>query len=44
MAEETGISAGQIAIAWLLHKGTLPIIGPRTPAQLSDKHSAWLSP
>jgi aryl-alcohol dehydrogenase-like predicted oxidoreductase len=40
IAEETGISAGQIAIAWVLHKGTLPIIGPRTPAQLSDNLGA----
>ncbi|MCQ1574648.1 aldo/keto reductase [Neorhizobium galegae] len=36
ISDETGIPAGQIAIAWVLHKGTLPIIGPRTPAQLAD--------
>lgn len=28
--------AGQVAIAWVLAKGILPIIGPRTPAQLAD--------
>lgn len=27
---------GQIAIAWVLARGLLPILGPRTPAQLVD--------
>ncbi|HEY5805369.1 MAG TPA: aldo/keto reductase [Lysobacter sp.] len=36
IAEETGRSPGQIAIAWVLAKGTLPIIGPRTAEQLRD--------
>ena len=36
IAEETGASAGQVAIAWVLQKDTLPIIGPRTPQQLAD--------
>ena len=36
IAEETGHSPGQIAIAWVLAKGTLPIIGPRTAEQLAD--------
>jgi len=36
IAQETGLSAGQVAIAWVLAKGTLPIIGPRTPEQLAD--------
>ncbi|MDE1992728.1 MAG: aldo/keto reductase, partial [Rhizobiaceae bacterium] len=36
IAEETGISAGQIAIAWVLSKGPLPILGPRTKEQLVD--------
>lgn len=40
IAEETGVPAGQAAIAWVLHKGTLPIIGPRTAAQLSDNLAA----
>ncbi len=41
IAEETGLPAGQIAIAWVLAKGTtLPIIGPRTKEQLDDNLSA----
>jgi aryl-alcohol dehydrogenase-like predicted oxidoreductase len=40
IAEETGIPAGQIAIAWVLAKGVLPIIGPRTPEQLADNLAA----
>ncbi|HEY5850437.1 MAG TPA: aldo/keto reductase [Lysobacter sp.] len=36
IAEETSHSPGQIAIAWVLAKGTLPIIGPRTAEQLGD--------
>ncbi len=36
VADETGRPAGQVAIAWVLAKGTLPIIGPRTPIQLAD--------
>ncbi len=40
IAEETGVPAGQIAIAWVLHKGTLPIIGPRTAEQLADNLAA----
>jgi hypothetical protein len=33
---ETGLPAGQIAIAWVLAKGMLPIIGPPTLEQLND--------
>ncbi|EJC79691.1 putative oxidoreductase, aryl-alcohol dehydrogenase like protein [Rhizobium leguminosarum bv. trifolii WSM2297] len=36
ISEETGIPAGRVAIAWVLDKGTLPILGPRTPEQLAD--------
>lgn len=36
IAEETGHTPGQIAIAWVQAKGTLPIIGPRTPEQMAD--------
>lgn len=36
IADETGYPPGQIAIAWVLAKGTLPIIGPRTAEQLAD--------
>ncbi|PBJ09160.1 General stress protein 69 [Pseudomonas ogarae] len=36
ISKETGHTPGQIAIAWVLTKGTLPIIGPRTPEQMAD--------
>ena len=36
IADEIGVSPGQVAIAWVLAKGVLPIIGPRTYDQLSD--------
>ena len=36
ISKETGLPAGQIAIAWVLAKGLLPIIGPRTLEQLVD--------
>jgi len=40
VAEEMGVSAGQVAIAWVIAKGVFPIIGPRTPAQLDDNLAA----
>jgi aryl-alcohol dehydrogenase-like predicted oxidoreductase len=40
VAEETGATPSQVAIAWVLAKGVLPIIGPRTPAQLTDNLAA----
>ncbi|MFD2265069.1 aldo/keto reductase [Lacibacterium aquatile] len=40
VAEETGKSPGQVAIAWVLSKGVLPILGPRTPEQLADNLKA----
>ena len=36
ISQETGVPAGQVAIAWVLAKGMLPIIGPRTLEQLAD--------
>ncbi|WP_431481138.1 aldo/keto reductase [Pseudomonas thivervalensis] len=36
ISEETDHTPGQIAIAWVLAKGTLPIIGPRTSEQMAD--------
>ena len=36
ISKETGLPAGQVAIAWVLAKGMLPIIGPRTLEQLAD--------
>ena len=36
ISKETGLPAGQIAIAWVLARGMLPIIGPRTLEQLVE--------
>jgi aryl-alcohol dehydrogenase-like predicted oxidoreductase len=40
IAEETGLSPGQVAIGWALTKGVTPIIGPRTEAQIEDNLAA----
>jgi aryl-alcohol dehydrogenase-like predicted oxidoreductase len=40
IAKETGSNAGRIAIAWVGAKGTIPILGPRTRAQLDDNLAA----
>ncbi len=40
VAGETGQSASQIALAWLLAQGIVPIIGPRTAEQLMDNIEA----
>ena len=40
VAEETGATPGQVAIAWVASKGPLPIIGPRTLEQLDDNLGA----
>lgn len=40
IAGETGHSPGQIALAWVIAKGVVPIIGPRTPAQCADNLGA----
>ncbi|MDB5411565.1 MAG: putative oxidoreductase, aryl-alcohol dehydrogenase like protein [Rhodospirillales bacterium] len=40
IAEETGATPGQVAIAWVMSRGVLPILGPRTPAQLADNLAA----
>jgi diketogulonate reductase-like aldo/keto reductase len=36
VAEELGVAPGEVAIAWVAAKGSLPIIGPRTVAQLES--------
>ena len=36
IGDEIGSNPGQIAIAWASAKGVLPVIGPRTRAQLDD--------
>jgi aryl-alcohol dehydrogenase-like predicted oxidoreductase len=40
IAKETGSNSGRVAIAWVGAKGTVPIIGPRTRAQLDDNLAA----
>ncbi|MCH8684416.1 aldo/keto reductase [Sphingosinicellaceae bacterium A1X5R2] len=40
VAEEAGVTPGEIAIAWVAAKGSLPIIGPRTLAQFHDNLAA----
>jgi aryl-alcohol dehydrogenase-like predicted oxidoreductase len=36
VAAELGVTAGQVALAWMATRGVLPILGPRTRAQLDD--------
>jgi aryl-alcohol dehydrogenase-like predicted oxidoreductase len=36
IAKEVGANSGQVAIAWINAKGIIPILGPRTRAQLDD--------
>jgi len=40
VASEIGANPGQTAIAWVKAKGVLPVIGPRTLAQLEDNLAA----
>jgi aryl-alcohol dehydrogenase-like predicted oxidoreductase len=40
VAEESGATAGQVALAWMGARGVLPILGPRTRAQLEDNLGA----
>jgi aryl-alcohol dehydrogenase-like predicted oxidoreductase len=40
VAQETGSNAGRVAIAWVSAHGAIPIIGPRTRAQLDDNLAA----
>jgi aryl-alcohol dehydrogenase-like predicted oxidoreductase len=40
IADEAGVSPGEIAVAWVAAKGSLPIIGPRTLAQLESNLAA----
>ncbi|KQO75083.1 aldo/keto reductase [Rhizobium sp. Leaf262] len=40
IAEDIGVSPGEVAIAWVAAKGTLPIIGPRTVGQLETNLAA----
>ena len=40
IAEELGVSPAQLSLAWLRHKGVIPIIGARTLKQLQDNMGA----
>ncbi len=40
VAEEAGVTPSELAIAWVAAKGSLPIIGPRTHAQLENNLGA----
>jgi aryl-alcohol dehydrogenase-like predicted oxidoreductase len=40
VAEDAGVTSAEIAIAWVAAKGSLPIIGPRTLAQLENNLAA----
>lgn len=40
IAEDLGITSSEVAIAWVAAKGSLPIIGPRTLAQLENNLAA----
>lgn len=40
VAGELGLAPGEIAIAWVMAKGSLPIIGPRTLGQLDSNLAA----
>lgn len=40
IAEEMGVTPARLALAWLLHKGTMPIIGARKLNQLEDNLGA----
>lgn len=40
IADEIGVSAGQVAIAWASTHGAIPIIGPRSKQQLTDNLGA----
>jgi len=36
IAEELGVTPGQVATAWIGTRGIIPILGPRTPEQLKE--------
>jgi aryl-alcohol dehydrogenase-like predicted oxidoreductase len=40
VAKDAGVTPAEIAIAWVAAKGSLPIIGPRTQAQLENNLAA----
>ena len=40
IAEEAGVTAGEVAIAWSMSKGVIPIVGPRSTEQLAGNLAA----
>jgi len=40
VADTIGATASQVALAWMLTKGVIPLVGPRTPKQLEDNLGA----
>lgn len=40
VAEEIGANPGQVALAWTLHRGILPLVGPRKVQHLADNLGA----
>ena len=34
IADQLGVTPGQVALAWVMAKGAIPIVGPRTTNQL----------
>ncbi|WP_240804831.1 aldo/keto reductase [Cupriavidus oxalaticus] len=40
VADETGSNAGRVAIAWVAARGAIPIVGPKSLAQLEDNLAA----
>nr|WP_255403244.1 aldo/keto reductase [Siphonobacter sp. BAB-5405] len=40
IANETSTNPGQVALAWTMSKGVIPVIGPRTQTQLADNLKA----
>lgn len=41
IAEEIYSNAGRVAIAWIIAKSAIPIVRPRTRAQVDDNLAAW---
>ncbi len=40
IADQRGVTATQVALAWMGARGVIPILGPRTPEQLTDNLGA----
>jgi aryl-alcohol dehydrogenase-like predicted oxidoreductase len=40
IARDSGVTSGEVAIAWSMAKGVIPIVGPRTTEQLSKNLAA----